>query len=101
MDCYDDTIKLDVFKYSTTYQSDYRSYCGHKKEVYRENSERSEPLTEIKPPPPIDDHESFARWREGVHIPFDLLLQPKPDVGKDPYKPFQKLVGYQDLIKSF
>lgn len=93
MDCYDDTVKLDIFKYPTTYQCDYKPYCGYAREVYKQSSERSETLKSVNPAPPIDDHESFARWRDGIHIPFDLLLQPKPIVGTDPHRPFQKLVS--------
>ncbi|KAJ8979525.1 hypothetical protein NQ317_017673 [Molorchus minor] len=106
MECYDNRVKRDVFKALTTYQNDYKRYCDFKKEVYSYDRPRHETLE--KPPGPAtgDDHETFAKLREGFHVPFDLLHFPKkPIVNTNPHEPFRKLdpvgdPGKEEAIKT-
>ncbi|XP_074035118.1 uncharacterized protein [Leptinotarsa decemlineata] len=105
MNCYDEKVKSDIFKASTTYQNDYKKYCGVTREFPTYERQREEVRTPPPKPKRGEDHETFAQWREGIHIPFDLLLNPKPIIQTDPRKPFKKLEpiarqGTDEAIKT-
>ncbi|KAJ8951821.1 hypothetical protein NQ318_019795 [Aromia moschata] len=100
MECYDDRFKNDVFKAPTTYRNDYKRYCDFRKETYNYNRPKFEKPEKPPPPAVIEDHETFSKLREGIHVPFDLLLAPKPIVNTNPHVPFQKLEPLGDPSKE-
>ncbi|KAJ8930963.1 hypothetical protein NQ314_016177 [Rhamnusium bicolor] len=100
MDCYNDDIKRNIFKAPTTYRNEYKVYCDHKRDFRNFKRETTEPPKKSSRPRQAEDHETFAKWRECIHVPFDLLLLPKPIVNTNPYKPFQKLEPLGDPDKE-
>ncbi|CAH1179464.1 unnamed protein product [Phaedon cochleariae] len=105
MDCHDEKIRNDISPASTTYQHDYKKYCGYKKVSYNYERQRVEPPQPLPKAHVIEDHETFAKWQKDVHIPFDLLLQPKPILQTDPRNHFEVLEplptrGRDEAIKT-
>ncbi|KAF7274233.1 hypothetical protein GWI33_013094 [Rhynchophorus ferrugineus] len=93
-------MNLEAFKEKTTYLNDYKNYSDlnqtHKSTV----TGREVKHVKLPPKKVFEDHETFSKWKEGVHIPFDLLLEPKPILQMDPRKPFEKLAPLPEDDKN-
>lgn len=89
--------KWNVFTEKTTYLNDFRYLVPDEHTIYRWQRGRTEP-----PPMPIPqydlcDHETFLPWRRGVHVPFDLLWEPKPIIQTHPR---DKIVYHEPLVDT-
>lgn len=81
----------NVFRSGTTYQNAYRPQKVQKRTTYNyDRNHQEEPVKPSATPVPTD-HQSFAPWKKGVVIPFDLLLTPKEIVNTHPKTPFVKV----------
>lgn len=89
----------------TTYQIDYTKYDEYKKKAYSYERDRKEESSKPTPPPVSRDHETFAPWKKGIRVPFDLLLTPKDIVNTNPKTPFVKVKSLleqqtEEIIKT-
>lgn len=75
----------------TTYQMDYKPWDNCDKTVYNYDRDREEKPPKPTAPLQVTNHETFAPWKDGVKVPFDLLVTPKEIVHTHPKNPFIKL----------
>lgn len=90
-------MNLEAFKEKTTYLNDYKNYSDLNRpdnNSLQGRTIKKEVNVKLPPKKIFEDHETFSKWKEDVHIPFDLLLEPKPILQTDPRKPFEKLVDF-------
>lgn len=89
----------------TTYQLDYKRYDGFKRASYNYQQERYEKPPKSTPAAIPTNHETFAPWKKGVRVPFDLLLTPKEIVHTHPNTKILKVTSVleeqtEEIIKT-
>lgn len=88
----DDRIKWDVFQEKTTHLNDYRWPKADPRKIKKWQLERTEPPDKQRKEYLPHDHETFIPWRREIHVPFNLLWEPKPITGEDPKRNIVKNV---------
>ncbi|XP_072397048.1 uncharacterized protein [Diabrotica undecimpunctata] len=102
MEFYDNSIKKDLFStsYTTTYQNDFKKYSDISRTTYDYQKSRDEKPQKPSKAYEKEDHETFSKLRQDVHVPFELHVGGKPILHSDPQKPFEELPKIIDGSKE-